>query len=333
MATAPPTKRTGDSLTPRSSRRSTRHAQRLATASLTCGLRTKTAHQEVRALDDGGDYDGAVELATGPVADTFVAFTTPIRDARTEEAAAAVAAFDDAQATARDPAVVRARRRADRRGHGRRGLRATAQGVPVIRRPLVAPLLLLATIAACGAPQLAAPPEVTAPATTTTEVTAPPECTAEEAALDATRSYAPEGELPPPGEMPAGSTMAEIQANGRLRVGVSAGTLQFGFLNPQSGELEGFDIDDPRGGRPGDLRRCRPPADRLSGDELRRAPPRVGGRRGRPRRPHDDDQLQPVVAHRVLVHLLRRRPEGARADRRRASRASRTSSTPGPGSV
>ncbi len=36
--------------------------------------------------------------------------------------------------------------------------------------------------------------------------------------------------------------MAEIQANGRLRVGVSAGTLQFGFLNPQTGQLEGFDI-------------------------------------------------------------------------------------------
>jgi polar amino acid transport system substrate-binding protein len=43
--------------------------------------------------------------------------------------------------------------------------------------------------------------------------------------------------------MPAGSTMQEIQERGRLIVGVSAGTLQFGFLNPQSGQLEGFDID------------------------------------------------------------------------------------------
>ena len=36
--------------------------------------------------------------------------------------------------------------------------------------------------------------------------------------------------------------MKAIQDEGRLRVGVSAGTLQFGFLNPQSGQLEGFDI-------------------------------------------------------------------------------------------
>jgi len=110
-----------------------------------------------------------------------------------------------------------------------------------MRRPFRA-LLALATLTACGAPQLAAPPEVTAPPTTAEETPEQPVCTDEQAALDATRSYAPDGPLPPPGQMPEGSTMRAIQDEGRLRVGVSAGTLQFGFLNPQSGELEGFDI-------------------------------------------------------------------------------------------
>jgi len=108
------------------------------------------------------------------------------------------------------------------------------------RAPLVA--LVLSAAAGCGAPQLAEPPEVTAPPTTATETTLPPVCTDEEAALNATRSYAPEGPLPPPGEMPAGSTMQEIVDDGRLVVGVSAGTLQFGYLNPITGVLDGFDI-------------------------------------------------------------------------------------------
>ena len=60
---------------------------------------------------------------------------------------------------------------------------------------------------------------------------------------NATRSYAPTGPLPAAGQMPAGSTMAEIVANGKLRVGVSADTLLFGYRNPFTGAIEGFDID------------------------------------------------------------------------------------------
>ncbi|MFI6868950.1 glutamate ABC transporter substrate-binding protein [Nocardia sp. NPDC050406] len=51
------------------------------------------------------------------------------------------------------------------------------------------------------------------------------------------------GALPSPGAMPAGSTMAEIVANGRLRVGVNQDMLLFGFRNPTTGEIEGFDTD------------------------------------------------------------------------------------------
>jgi polar amino acid transport system substrate-binding protein len=50
---------------------------------------------------------------------------------------------------------------------------------------------------------------------------------------------------PPPstGAMPPGSTMAAIQARGRLVVGVDQNTFMFGFRDPASGQLEGFDID------------------------------------------------------------------------------------------
>ncbi|MFI9503960.1 glutamate ABC transporter substrate-binding protein [Nocardia sp. NPDC052566] len=54
------------------------------------------------------------------------------------------------------------------------------------------------------------------------------------------------GAQPKPGAMPPGSTMAAIVANGRVRVGVDQNTYLFGFRNPSTGELEGFDIDVAR---------------------------------------------------------------------------------------
>ena len=56
-------------------------------------------------------------------------------------------------------------------------------------------------------------------------------------------SYAPTGPQPAAGNMPAGTYMAQIQQRGRLIAGVSADTLLFGYRNPLSGNLEGFDID------------------------------------------------------------------------------------------
>ena len=111
--------------------------------------------------------------------------------------------------------------------------------------------------------------------------------------------------------MPAGSTMAAIQDRGRLVVGVSADTLQFGARNPIINQIEGFDIDILK-----EVAKAIFGDDDPSNIEYRiityaAAPSGAGGRRGRPRRPHDDDQLQPLAAHRLLVHLLRRRPEGA----------------------
>ncbi|MEV4238708.1 MULTISPECIES: glutamate ABC transporter substrate-binding protein [unclassified Nocardia] len=54
------------------------------------------------------------------------------------------------------------------------------------------------------------------------------------------------GPLPSPGAMPSGSAMAAIVANGKLRVGVDQNTYLFGFRNPSTGQLEGFDIDIAR---------------------------------------------------------------------------------------
>lgn len=60
---------------------------------------------------------------------------------------------------------------------------------------------------------------------------------------DPRESLRPLQALPPPGAMPPGSTMAQIVERGRLRVGVDQNTYLFGFRDPHTGELAGFDID------------------------------------------------------------------------------------------
>ncbi|MBB5807529.1 polar amino acid transport system substrate-binding protein [Saccharothrix ecbatanensis] len=49
--------------------------------------------------------------------------------------------------------------------------------------------------------------------------------------------------LPSPGAMPSGSTMEKIQQRGRLIAGVDQGKYLLGYRNPQTGQLEGADID------------------------------------------------------------------------------------------
>ena len=44
-------------------------------------------------------------------------------------------------------------------------------------------------------------------------------------------------------EFPAGSTMAKLQERGVIRIGVKYDVPPFGFENPRSGEVEGFDVD------------------------------------------------------------------------------------------
>jgi polar amino acid transport system substrate-binding protein len=59
-------------------------------------------------------------------------------------------------------------------------------------------------------------------------------------------SLRPSGTLPSPGHMPSGSTMAKIVANHTLRIGVDQNTYLFGYRDPASGQIVGFDIDIAR---------------------------------------------------------------------------------------
>ena len=102
----------------------------------------------------------------------------------------------------------------------------------------------LVALAACSSTDKASQDALQAlavQATTTTVAPSPP--TTAPACTTPAASLRPQGALPAPGAMPAGSFMATIQQRGRLVVGVDQNTLLFGYLNPQDGQIEGFDID------------------------------------------------------------------------------------------
>jgi polar amino acid transport system substrate-binding protein len=63
------------------------------------------------------------------------------------------------------------------------------------------------------------------------------------APCNATASLRPPAVMPAVGHMPAGSYMAKIQARGYLRVGVDDNTFLWGYRDPVTGSLSGFDID------------------------------------------------------------------------------------------
>jgi polar amino acid transport system substrate-binding protein len=110
--------------------------------------------------------------------------------------------------------------------------------------PLIAALVAVAALAGCGTssdralrttlaalgtpPAKAPPPSPVKPATTCPNLKA---------------SLRPPATMPTPGSMPAGSYMDAIRRRGYLRAGVNAGLLDFGYLNPATGHIEGFEID------------------------------------------------------------------------------------------
>jgi polar amino acid transport system substrate-binding protein len=107
-------------------------------------------------------------------------------------------------------------------------------------------LLAVALTAGCGssaAPASVSVPPVAPMPSGAKEVATPP--TTANATCDREASLRP-GPLPSPGAMPAGSTMAKIAERGRLIVGVDQNTYLFGFRNPATAQLEGFDIDIAR---------------------------------------------------------------------------------------
>jgi len=78
----------------------------------------------------------------------------------------------------------------------------------------------------------------------TTPTTAAPAPTQAQSCDPLTASLRPGG--PATSSPPGGSYMAEIQARGRLRVGVDVGTLQLSAVDPLTGQFEGFDVDIAR---------------------------------------------------------------------------------------
>jgi polar amino acid transport system substrate-binding protein len=108
--------------------------------------------------------------------------------------------------------------------------------------------LLAVALTAVGCGTSAAPASVSvapvepSPAGATEVTTAPAAANAD---CDREASLRP-GPLPSPGAMPRGSTMAAIAERGRLIVGVDQNTELFGFRNPATAQLEGFDIDIAR---------------------------------------------------------------------------------------
>ncbi|HET8642133.1 MAG TPA: glutamate ABC transporter substrate-binding protein [Pseudonocardiaceae bacterium] len=108
---------------------------------------------------------------------------------------------------------------------------------------------VLAVTAGCGgssdqeANRVELTPRTPAGARTLTETPPQP---GQDTSCDPTKSLRPAGALPPPGQMPDGSTMARIQQRGYLIAGVDQNTYLFGYRNPFSGELSGFDVDIAR---------------------------------------------------------------------------------------
>ena len=84
-----------------------------------------------------------------------------------------------------------------------------------------------------------APPSVVPKGAEIVHPSAPP---GTDTSCNATASLPPPATMPTPGQMPAGSFMAEIQARGYLNVGVDDNTYLWGYRDPATGQLTGFDI-------------------------------------------------------------------------------------------
>jgi polar amino acid transport system substrate-binding protein len=90
----------------------------------------------------------------------------------------------------------------------------------------------------------AATPPAAAPAPAPSASTRVPAATPDD--CDARASFRPQGAVPAPGRMPAGTLMATIQKRGRLVIGTSQDSPLFSSRNPFTGQVEGFDIDIAR---------------------------------------------------------------------------------------
>jgi len=116
-----------------------------------------------------------------------------------------------------------------------------------VKTRMTVAMLAIAVVTGCGSSSTPAPAVTVSPVDAmpsgAQEVTAVP--AQGNANCDREASLRP-GPMPSPGAMPRGSTMAAITERGRLVVGVDQNTNLFGFRDPATGQLEGFDIDVAR---------------------------------------------------------------------------------------
>ena len=115
-----------------------------------------------------------------------------------------------------------------------------------MRRPLrhlLGLALLIVALAGCGATSdhaldlTLSALATSIPSAPASSVSAPVKCN------NKTASLRPPATLPTPGHMPLSSFMAHIYRQGYLVAGVNAGLYKFGYLNPATGQIEGFEID------------------------------------------------------------------------------------------
>ncbi len=112
------------------------------------------------------------------------------------------------------------------------------------RRTRFALLALVASLAlaACGTstpvkPATEAPPNVLPKGAVVNPPSAAPSDTS------CTASLRPPATMPTPGQMPNGTFMAQIHARGYLNVGVDDNTYLWGYRDPSTGSMSGFDVD------------------------------------------------------------------------------------------
>jgi polar amino acid transport system substrate-binding protein len=111
-------------------------------------------------------------------------------------------------------------------------------------------LLVMTAVAGCGTPEQPRPAsaDATAVVPRPLNVRDPAEIPSAAPAptCDPRASLRPPASMPKPGAMPDGSTMADIARRGRLVVGIDQNAYLFGFRDPGTGELVGFEIDFAR---------------------------------------------------------------------------------------
>ena len=124
--------------------------------------------------------------------------------------------------------------------------RAIGDLVVARRRPALlasAALLLLSACGTAAADHTAATKLVVVRPKGATIVHLAPATTPIDDSCDPTASLSPPTPMPTPGNMPQGSYMATILARGYLRVGVDDNSYLWGYRDPATEDLTGFDVD------------------------------------------------------------------------------------------